>query len=143
MRTMIGAGAALTVGVLVLAAPDAVQAQFHGGRAWGQPAYGADIQPSPLSEARARAHARLGAAGDGYAHGEGPLIHRPHGYDHGNRHRWGRGSGYGGRYAAGYRDEWGYADDRPPSRWRSWPRGDAPRYGWSGRDGPDVYLYDR
>lgn len=140
--------------VLVLAAlTTPAQAQSYGGRTWGQPYYGAYSHPSPLSEAEPETHARLGAAGGGYTWGSGPIL--PRGYGHGgyggNRgysyDRSGYGHAHGHRYdrpsQPGYRDEWGYNDDRPPSRWRSGSTRPSRDYAYRSCGCSDVYLYDR
>lgn len=123
----------------VLALPDAPalaqQAQI-GAQTWGQPGYGAYARPSPLSEARHNAHARLGAAGDGYTYGDGPVpAYRGHRHD--GRH-FGRGGWRADGPRVGYRDEWGYNDDRPP-RFRTGRRATD----WPRDSGPDDYPYDR
>lgn len=127
------------------------QAQSYGGRTWGQPYYGAYARPSPLSEAEPETHARLGAAGGGYTYGGGPVVYQTYGYGggyrgygHGRAYGYGYGHGYG-RYdrpsRPGYRDEWGYNDDRPPSRRRSGSGSSRDYYRSCGCS--DVYLYDR
>ena len=147
--------AALSAAVLALAAAAPSQAQSFGGRTWGQPYYGAYARPSPLSEAEHETHARLGAAGGGYTYGSGPVVYRPYGYGagyrghgHGHAYGYGYGHGYGyGRYnrpsRPGYRDEWGYNDDRPPSRWRPGSIRSSRDYAYRSCGCPDVYLYDR
>ena len=107
---------------------------------WGQPVYldawGRRVGGSPLSEFETRSYAETGRWADG-TH-ERPRVYVPgqaprHGYDRGYRWRGDRD-----RYARrdshpyqGYRDEWGYNDDRA----RSGRRGYIDR--------GDVYLYDR
>lgn len=135
--------------LVALAVPS--QAQDLGG--WGQPYYGGGYaHASPRSEAHARTHSRLGAAGDGQGGVEVPAVPGgwgpSYGRDRGGRYGWSSGPRRwsAGRPAAtprpGYRDEWGYQDDRPPSRWRAFGYGYGRDY--RGRcDCPDVYLYDR
>ena len=128
---------------------------------WGQPvylnAYGRPVGGTPLSEVETRSYVSTGYRADGYS--DRPQVHVPapgygqgygsHGY--GRRYDDGRqGRRYDryprGRYEApsrsGYRDEWGYNDDRPPS---SRGRSDDGRARHHERDCgcSDVYLYDR
>lgn len=149
MKLVLSAAALLALAALATPA----HTQSHGGRTWGQPYYGAYAQSSPLSEAEPETHARLGAAGDGYTYGSGPVI--PRGYGHGGYGAWrgygragyGYGHAQGRRYdrpsQPGYRDEWGYNDDRPPSRWRSGSTRSSRDYGYRSCNCSDVYLYDR
>ena len=144
----------------------AVSAGAASAQTYGQPiylnAYGRPVGGSPLSEVETRAYIETGRWADGYS--DRPHVHVPapgHYRDHGRQ-----GQGYGYRYGhgydrrydreyrgyghrrydspshAGYRDEWGYNDDRPPSA-RRWS--DDPRYSRYDRDCGcgDVYLYDR
>ena len=64
-------------------------------------------------------------------------------YRHGGGYRYG---GYRPRVRQGYRDDWGYQDDRPHTA-PGYGRGDGHRrHGGDHHDGcgcPDVYLYDR
>lgn len=132
---------------------------------WGQPVhggpYGRVIGGTPLSEIETRSYVYTGRRADGYSgqayvHVPAPVYGQRYGYgrDYGRGAGYGSGYGYGrydqgrhgygrGRYASrprqGYRDVWGYNDDRPPSAGR-----------WSGdrrHDGDcgcgDVYFYDR
>lgn len=135
--------AAATLALAALATP--AHAQSYGGQTWGQPYYGAYARASPLSEGEPETHARLGAAGGGYTYGSGPVVYQPYGYGGGYR-AYGHGHGYG-RYdrpsQPGYRDEWGYNDDRPPSRWRSGPTRSSRDYAYRSCNCSDVYLYDR
>ena len=132
--------------------------------AWGRPVGG-----TPLSEVETRSYVGTGRWADGYS--DRPRVHVPapgygapydareqrygyernrHGHGHGySRNRYGHGHGYSshhGRYdrppQPGYRDEWGYDDDRPPSA-RGWSNDRRAR--WYDRDCGcgDVYLYDR
>ena len=152
MKLVLSAAAVLALAAPTLFWATPAHAQSYGGRTWGQPYYGAYSQPSPLSEAEPETHARLGAAGGGYTYGSGPVI--PRGYGHGGYGAY-RGYGYsrsaygharGHRYdrpsQPGYRDEWGYNDDRPPSRWRSGSRSGR-EYAYRACNCSDVYLYDR
>lgn len=129
---------------------------------WGQPVYvnpyGRVVGGTPLSEVETRSYVTTGRWADGYSgqayvYAPAPVYGQRHGYSHSrgyghDGHGHGRyGYGYGdGRYEPrphqGYRDVWGYNDDRPPSA-----------RGWSSRDRRDrydrdcgcgdVYLYDR
>lgn len=139
----------LAIALAFVAAPAAAQT-------WGQPlyigAYGHGVGGTPLSEIETRSYVETGRWADGYS--EQPYIHvpaRPHAAGYGGygyrSYRSGYGAGYGYGYSSrghgyrsrregsrvGYRDAWGYNDDRPPA-WRS--RND--------RDCGcgDVYLYD-
>ena len=150
---------ALSAAVLALVTPMLLgatpsDAQSYDGRTWGQPYYGAYARPSPLSEAEPETHARLGAAGGGYTWGSGPLVDQTHGYGghrgYGHGRSYGHGYGQGYRYGRydrpsqpGYRDEWGYNDDRPPSRWRPGSTRSSRDYAYRACNCPDVYLYDR
>lgn len=152
MIRILAAAAALAT----LALAGAASAQAYGQPvyldAWGRPVGG-----TPLSEVETRSYVGTGYWADGYS--DRPQVYVPapgygpgyesRGYDrhHDNRRQ---GPGYDrysrGRYNApprpGYRDEWGYNDDRPPSsRWGS----DDRRSRQYERDCgcSDVYLYDR
>jgi hypothetical protein len=160
IRTLAAAAAAL-------AFAGAAAAQTYGQpvylNAWGQPVGG-----TPLSEVETRSYVRTGRWADGYS--DRPQVYVPapsyglpytapghrYGYGRGHDdHRSGYGRsrhGYGYSYSAprrhdrpaqpGYRDEWGYNDDRPPSA-RGWS--DERRARRHDRDCGcgDVYLYDR
>jgi hypothetical protein len=124
---------------------------------WGQPvylnAYGRPVGGTPLSEVETRSYVQTGRWADGYS--DRPQVYVPapgygQGYGNGYR-RYGQGYGHSNdrsyrRYdppsRPGYRDEWGYNDDRPPSarRWSNDRRGHR-----HDRDCgcSDVYLYDR
>ena len=141
-------------------------ALLAGGAAaqtWGQPVYvspyGRVVGGTPLSEIETRSYVNTGRWADGYsdqawvhvpapAYGERYGHDRRHGYE--SRYGYGRGrrghghgrDGYEPRPRPGYRDVWGYNDDRHPSARRRWrDRGDH----YHDRDCgcPDVYLYDR
>ena len=141
-------------------------ALLAGGAAaqtWGQPVYvspyGHGVGGTPLSEVETRSYVNTGRWADGYsdqayvylpAPGYGPRYGHDRGYGYGHdrydRDRYGRGrSGYGqARYEprSGYRDVWGYNDDRHPSA-RGWSRDRGHDYHDSDCGCPDVYLYDR
>ena len=135
---------------------------------YGQPvyldSYGRPVGGSPLSEVETRSYVETGRWAGGYSdqphvYVPGPGYGQTYGaaygygrhdsgrYGHGYGHRSGHGSDRGyGRYGrpsqGGYRDEWGYNDDRPPSA-RGWSE-DRRSY----RDDRDcgcgdAYLYDR
>ena len=133
---------------------------------YGQPiylnAYGRPVGGTPLSEVETRSYVETGRRGDGYsdrpqvyvpAPGYG-LPHVRYGSGHGSYGSHGHGAyghdrGYrdGGHYdpptRPGYRDAWGYSDDRPPSAWRG--RGERRARHQHDRDCgcPDVNFYDR
>jgi hypothetical protein len=122
---------------------------------WGQPVYvgpaGRIVGGTPLSEFETRSYVNTGRWADGYS--DPVYVHVPapvHGYGRGPRgyghsyDRRGHGHGYGRhvpRVHQGYRDVWGYNDDRHPSA-RGWSRDRRHRDdGYCGCG--DVYLYDR
>ena len=145
---------------------------------WGQPIYvspnGRVVGGTPLSEIETRSYVTTGRWADGYSdqayvYVPAPVYGQPYSYSHGRtygyggRHGYGRydhgrpGHGYGygdnhGRYEPrphqGYRDVWGYNDDRHPSA-RGYQRDRRNRrdYRDHGHDRDcgcgDVYLYDR
>lgn len=151
--------AAAALAALALAGPAAAQT-------WGQPvylnAYGGSVGGTPLSEFETRSYVATGRWADGYS--EGPQILAPapgygvpyaarnHGlvYNHGHhRQRYGYDQGrhrhidvHARHVRPGYRDTWGYNDDRPPAA-RGWT--DDRRGRRHDRDCGcgDVYLYDR
>ncbi|MBU1538577.1 MAG: hypothetical protein KKC29_00610 [Alphaproteobacteria bacterium] len=148
---------AAAAALVTLAFAGAVSAQT-----WGQPvylnAYGRPVGGSTLSEVETRSYVGTGRWADGYS--DRPQVHVPapgygqgYGYSQG-RDRYGHGDDRGhGRYdrghsrydppsRSGYRDAWGYNDDRPPSarRWSDDHR--SRRYERDCGCG-DVYLYDR
>lgn len=145
--------AAATLATLALAG--AASAQTYGQPVYLN-AYGRPVGGSPLSEVEIRSYVGTGRWADGYT--DRPHVYVPApGYSqgYGHNHSQGRyGYGYGrGRSSygyrrydppsrAGYRDEWGYNDDRPPSSRRWSDDGRSRRYD---RDCgcSDVYLYDR
>ncbi|MDI1328082.1 MAG: hypothetical protein PSV23_14920 [Brevundimonas sp.] len=122
---------AAATALATLALAGAVSAQTYGQPVYLN-AYGRPVGGTPLSEVETRSYVETGRWADGYS--DRPRIYVPapgygrpytrHGsgyrsYGHGSDH----GHGYGGgRYDApprpGYRDAWGYDDDRPPSTWR-------------------------
>ena len=132
---------------------------------WGQPVYvspwGRVVGGTPLSEIETRSYVTTGRWADGYADRAYVYVPAPvygEGYGHGRgygRGDYGYGYGYDhGRYGSGryetrphqgYRDEWGYNDDRPPSARRG---SHDRRYRRDHRHDHDcgcgdVYLYDR
>jgi len=155
---MIRSFAATAAAVATLALAGAAAAQT-----WGQPvylnAYGRPVGGSPLSEVETRSYVGTGRWADGYA--DRPRAHVPApGYDrhHRDRRQGGLGYGYGHgqerRYGGyghrphdppprpGYRDAWGYDDDRPPAA-RRWSEERRYRRDEGRCDCGDVYLYDR
>ena len=146
-RPLVFAALAAGLALALAAGPAAAQT-------WGQPIYvgpgGHIVGGSPLSEVETRSYVQTGRWADGYS--EQPYVYvpaRPYdrngygGYGH-DRSGYGgrRGDGYSGHgqgyrnpradSRVGYRDVWGYNDDRPPA-YR------AHRDCGCG----DVYLYDR
>ncbi|KQY89683.1 hypothetical protein [Brevundimonas sp. Root1423] len=138
---------------------------------YGQPvylnAYGRPVGGTPLSEVETRSYVETGRWADGYSdrpqvYVPAPGYGRPYvSYGSGYRYPTGdRSYGYGGghRYAygdyrydsrrydppprPGYRDEWGYNDDRHPV-WRGGSDGDVRYRRDRGCGCADVYLYDR
>ncbi|GLS02110.1 hypothetical protein GCM10007859_21310 [Brevundimonas denitrificans] len=135
-------------------------------------AYGRPVGGSPLSEVETRSYVETGRWADGYSDRPHVYVPAPgygYGYGHGHSHSYGQGRygqgrhghGYGGggsRHARerggydysrydppsrpGYRDEWGYNDDRPPSA-RRWSDDGGPRRRERDCGCDDVYLYDR
>lgn len=159
MFRSLAAAAALATLALAGAAP---------AQTYGQPiylnAYGRPVGGTPLSEVETRSYAETGRWADGWS--DRPQVHVPApGYgrpyaSHGSGYRsYGYGGGYGYGYRggyphssgrrhdapprSGYRDWWGYDDDRPPSAWRG--RSERRVRHDHDRDCscPDVYFYDR
>ncbi len=150
IRTLAAAAALAT-----LALAGAASAQTYGQPVYLN-AYGRPVGGTPLSEVETRSYVQTGRWADGYsdrpqvyvpAPGYGQTYSRGYGqgrYGHGYRRGY---SGYGHRRhdppsRPGYRDEWGYNDDRPPSARRWSDDGRSRRHN---RDCgcSDVYLYDR
>lgn len=157
IRTLAAAAAFAT-----LALSSAASAQTYGQPVYLN-SYGRPVGGSPLSEVETRSYVETGRWADGYS--DRPTVYVPapgygqpygyRGYGYGDyRHGYGRygySSGYGYGYGnrrydppsrSGYRDEWGYNDDRPPSARRgSYDR----RTRSHDRDCgcADVYFYDR
>lgn len=156
--------------IRILAAAAAVATISLAGAAsaqtYGQPvylnAYGRPVGGAPLSEVETRSYVGTGRWADGYsdrpqvyvpAPGYGPgygsqVYRRGHDRGHG-RHDYGRGYIRNDRHdrydppsRPGYRDEWGYNDDRPPSARRGWNDRRSRRHDRDCGCG-DVYLYDR
>lgn len=160
-RSLAAAAALATLVLASLAFAGTASAQT-----WGQPVYlnpyGRPVGGTPLSEVETRSYVATGRWADGYS--DRPQVYVPapgHGADYRHdrsydRYGYGRGRGYGSgnrrgygsqdrrgaRSQAGYRDEWGYQDDRPPSAQR---RSDAGRSRWHDGDCgcAEVYMYDR
>ena len=128
---------------LVLGGAAALPAE---AQTYGQPTY---FTARGVGETSVRAYAATGAYATGHGPAPRPYVPAPwadgragYGYGHGPD----RGGRYG--YSAsrsapryGYRDDWGYRDDRPPSRFRS-------ARSWRGPARDDCrcdppYLYDR
>lgn len=149
-------------GVLSLAALAPIGlAGSASAQTWGQPIYvspyGGPVGGTPLSEVETRSYVNTGRWADGYSdqayvYVPAPAYRARYGYSQDNRQgRWrsGYGSGYGhgyGRYEQrphqGYRDVWGYNDDRPPSA-RGGNRDRRDRRSDRDCGCSDVYLYDR
>jgi len=121
------------------------------GQTWGQPAY----VPAPaIGPWAGGAYAATGRLATGYAAADydrgyyvTPTQGRGYAQDRGGRYGWSDARGHGYRAVhgqdyprhdsgrrAGYRDWYGYDDDRPPSRYGRHDHG---------CDCADVYLYDR
>ena len=133
---------------------------------WGQPVYvspyGRVVGGAPLSEVETRSYVTTGRWADGYSdqayvYVPAPAYGARSGYDgrydrgYGYRSHYGYGDRYGhgsshGRYQSGpyqgYRDVWGYNDDRHPSA-RGWSRDRRDRRYDRDCGCGDVYLYDR
>ena len=137
---------------------------------WGQPVYvspyGRVVGGAPLSEVETRSYVTTGRWADGYSdqayvYVPAPAYGARSGYGHGYDGRYDRGYGYRsqhrygdryglgsshGRYESGpyqgYRDVWGYNDDRHPSA-RGWSRDRRDRRYDRDCGCGDVYLYDR
>ncbi len=156
---------ALAVATSGLALAGAASAQTWGQPIYVSP-YGHVVGGTPLSEVETRSYVRTGRWADGYTdqvyvyvpapvyggnrygqgredrYGYGSQRYRGYGYESYG----GYGSGYGSGYRrheprsrAGYRDEWGYNDDRPPTA-----RGGYRNHRHDRDCGcADVYLYDR
>jgi len=121
---------------------------------WGQPVYvgphGRVVGGTPLSEVETRSYVNTGRWADGYTgqvhvYVPAPAYGQRYGhtgrYAHGGRHGYGYGR-YEPRPHQGYRDVWGYNDDRPPSA-RGWSRDRRDRRYDRDCGCGDVYLYDR
>jgi len=156
IRTLTAAAALATLAGAALAPAGAASAQTYGQPIYLN-AYGRPIGGSPLSEVETRSYVGTGRWADGYS--DRPQVYVPApgygqgygSYGDGWRDEVGRhGRGYHrqprGRYDAplqpGYRDEWGYNDDRPPSSWR-WSDDGRARHQQRDCGCPDVYLHDR
>jgi len=145
----------------VLALATLTPAGAASAQTYGQPvylnAYGRPVGGTPLSEVETRSYVATGYRADGYS--DRPQVDVPapgsgDGYgNHGYARRYDdgrRGRGYEryprGRHDApsqsGYRDEWGYNDDRPSSS-RRWSDDGGARRHTRDCGCPDVYLYDR
>lgn len=158
-RTLAAVAALAGLALAGLALAGAASAQT-----WGQPIYlnawGRPVGGAPLSEVETRSYVQTGRWADGYS--DRPQVYVPapgygapytdrghhHGYDR-NRRGYGHGYGYTPPRArhdrparSGYRDEWGYDDDRPPSARGGSDDRRARRYDRDCGCG-DVYLYDR
>ena len=155
IRTLAAAAALATLALATLTPVGPASAQTYG-----QPVYlnarGRPVGGTPLSGVETRSYVGTGRWADGYSdrpHVDVPAPGYGQGYgdDHGRDrygHGYGRGrSGYGCRRhdppsRPGYRDEWGYSDDRPPSS-RRWSDDGRSRHHDRDCSCGDVYLYDR
>ena len=144
IRTLAATAAALAT----LALAGAASAQTYGQPIYLD-AYGRPVGGSPLSEVETRSHLGTGLRADGYS--DRPQVYVPapgYGQGFGYSHGYGRGhSHYGHRgydrpSRPGYRDEWGYNDDRPPSS-RRWSDDGRSRRRDRDCGCSEVYLYDR
>lgn len=160
IRTLAAAAAFATLALATLAPVGAAAAQTYGQPVYLNP-YGRPVGGSPLSEVETRSYVETGRWADGYS--DRPQVYVPApGYGQGYPHSYGQsrygqdryGRGYHRGYSShgqrrsdppsrpGYRDEWGYNDDRPPSARRWSDDGRSRRYDRDCGCG-DVYLYDR
>ena len=161
-RSLAAAAALSALTLAVTALPETAAAQTYGQPVYLN-AYGRPVGGTPLSEVETRAYVGTGRWADGYsdrptvyvpAPGYGqPYSYRGYGHDYGRYGygreygRYGYSSGYGQRRydppsRSGYRDEWGYNDDRPPSAQRGSYDRRTRRYDGDCGCG-DVYFYDR
>lgn len=140
--------AAIIGAMALLGAAGAAQAQGRGPSSpppqssWGVGSWG---QPAP-------GHRDYRRDGYGYGYGYGQSSYsygysQSYGYQaYSYRPSYGYGAYYRPPVRQGYRDEWGYQDDRPPTA-RGYGRDDRYRRdGYRRHDcdcGGDVYLYDR
>jgi hypothetical protein len=164
-RPLAAAAALATLMIAAYAPAGGASAQTYGQPIYLN-AYGRPVGGTPLSEVETRSYVETGRWADGYsdrpqvyvpAPGYGrPYVSYGSGYRHEGYRSYGYGRhsyGYGDRYRhdsrrydppprSGYRDEWGYQDDRPPV-WRG--RSDR-SHGYRDDRGcgcADVYFYDR
>ena len=146
IRTHAAAAALATLVLATLTPAGSVSAQTYGQpvylNAYSHPAGG-----TPLSEVETRSYVGTGRRADGYS--DQPLVYVPapgygRGYGHGRHgHRYDRGYGrYDPSAQPGYRDEWGYNDDRPPST-RRWSDDGRSRHRERDCGCADVYFFDR
>jgi hypothetical protein len=151
-------------GLAALALAGLAPAGAASAQTWGQPvylnAYGRPVGGTPLSEVETRSYVETGRWADGYS--DLPRVYVPT-PDYSARYGGAYGAGYGGhgyrrppaygydprRYRGparssydGYRDEWGYNDDRPRSA-RGWTDDGRSACGYRDCGCGDVYLYDR
>ena len=137
-------------------------------RGYGYGSGGASVYVGTITETEHEAYIRQGDYADGYSHGYGGVGYGHGGYGHsgygrgyaghyngypipyygGYGHSWSRGyqasrwryeDSLGRRYSGGYRDEYGYDDDRPRSRRR---HHDGGYYGREDCECGGVYLRD-
>lgn len=142
--------AAAAAALATLALAGAASAQTYGQPvyldAWGRPIGGASLSRNDIRSFvetgrvaaggswRPRIYMPAPAYGpySGYGPGYGAYGHHRHGYAERR---------YDPPPRPGYRDAWGYNDDRPPSAWRG--RSDRGYRNDRGCDCADVYFYDR
>jgi len=166
IRTLAAAAAFATLAFATLAFAGAASAQTYGQPVYLN-AYGRPVGGTPLSEVETRSYVGTGRWADGYS--DRPQVYVPapgygqgygsygYGHDYGRGYnRYDHGDSYSRRYddrryghgrydppsRPGYRDEWGYNDDRPPSARRWSEDGRSRRHDRDCGCG-DVYLYDR
>jgi hypothetical protein len=166
IRTL-AAVAGLTFASLGLA--DAAAAQTWGQPIYVSP-YGRVVGGTPLSEVETRSYVTTGRWANGYSDQAYVYVPAPvhgarygygydrrygdsrygYGYDRDSRYGYGRRDpshysrqgGYEPRPRPGYRDVWGYNDDRHPSS-RGWSRDRRDHHHDRDCGCGDVYLYDR
>jgi hypothetical protein len=146
MTRPLAAGGLALLALAALPAPAAAQT-------WGQPTYvtpsGRPVGGTPLSEVETRAYAETGRWAAGYGPPVRVWVPAPgqahpgpaYGYRYDDGHSYAyRTPRRAPRPHPGYRDAWGYDDDRPPSaRWAA----NRPHHRREGCGCQDVYLYDR
>lgn len=148
MSRPLAAAAALATFALAGAASAQTYGQPVYLDAWGRP-----IGGSSLSRSDTRSYVETGrvTAGGSWrpriympAPGYGPYPGYGSGHGAYGQHRRGHAERrYDPAPQPGYRDEWGYNDDRPPSAWRGRSDRSSRHRDDRGCDCADLYFYDR